>query len=338
MTFARLFHPNRIQQPTSKNIKRQQVSIRKKLKSTPRTRQDPIHYHNRKLAELKAKGEDELPFLLTTAHALNAYMNATNTEDRDNTSMLYFEKACMNHMDFTVPAPQHTMMSKNDVKNDLTTYTCPECKIEWENEDVCLECGLQMNRHPQILIGYNERKDYITSETVNYDDIKSVNEFLREIQGIQKASIPDDISNQMQLVFSHYVDQMPNRTLESMTAKDLYTCLKQEKKYAAYYRYIPTLLSRFTGRPKRTLSSQSLSEIQSMAMKVLAVYKQVKDIVCPERHAFFHTKYITYRLLEYVGENEFLPFIRLIKCPNKLKVQDDMWNEALKIIQQSTKI
>lgn len=339
MTFARLFYAKPRHSASTltssssssssitkqKSSQRHRVSFRKKFKSTPRTKQDPIHYHNRKLAELHAKGECELSFILATAVALNDYMSASTEQDRNRSSEIYFEKANIDVVKDSLAD------SKSDSKVSLQ---CAECKFSYHEDevfDICLECGAQINQRPQILIGYNERKDYITSEGFNYDEIKSVNELLREIQGLQKANIPSEICDEMKLVFSHYVAQC-NRTLQDMTAADLFTCLKQEKKYSNYYRYIPTLLSRFTGRTKRTLSSSSMMEIQTLAGQVVSVYKEAKAKICPTRRAFFNTRYLTYRLLEKVGEDHLLPFIRHIKCPKKYKVQDELWDEVMRLI------
>lgn len=351
MTFASIFQKKIVSSDADTKISDEKNDILSRCKNSSNTKmsttvnkknlhqkfssskRDPVHFHERKMAHFRNNldSKEAQSYLLASFYSLNQYVNSVEEADKERYRNMFFKKC--HPLDLSEETQETKFKRARPDEHISDAYrpidkVCPEC-----SQINCNECGVELEHNMEVLVGFNERKDYLTTTQFVYQRFKSIHDLLREIQGLQKKEIDDNHFQQMKTLFEDYVaTQRPQRNINDMTATDLFKCLKQEKRFSDYYDVIPTLLTRLTNRRKKIFTSKTMKEIEAISHKVELLYDDAVNLIAPERKAFFNTRYLTAKLLERVGEHEALHFIYEMKCPKKKKLQDAIWNEIQKHI------
>lgn len=308
----------------------QSISKKKLHKRLSSSKRDPVHFHERKLAQFRndLSSKEAQDYMLASIYPLEKYITSEHETEKERYRNMFFKQChplewAEENFETYSPTELSCMGLVNGTQNAASQEICPECSTA-----NCKDCGIVGEHEIEVLVGFNERKDYLTTTQFVYQRFKSIHDLLREIQGLQRKDIDENHFKQMKTLFEDYVaTQRPHRDLTQMTATDLFKCLKQEKRFSTYYDVIPTLLTRLTGRPKKIFTSKTMKDIDQISHNIDRLYDDVVKVVAPNRKAFFSTRYLTAKLLEQVGEHESIHFIYEMKCKLKIKLQDAIWDE-----------
>lgn len=205
------------------------------------------------------------------------------------------------------------------------------------DECVCAACGatgvvvnvLESIRHctkcdaTEYVIIDNERppkrdapKD---SSTFSSKRLSHFNEWISQIQGKENTVIPDHV---IAAVVGELKKQMI-MNVAKVTSKQVRVILKKHK-LNSWYEHIPSIIARIKGVPPKMIPPALEERLRCMFKRIQAPFVKHSPI---QRKNFLSYAYAIHKMVELLGEDEYLCKFPLLKSREKLQAQDGIWKK-----------
>lgn len=187
-----------------------------------------------------------------------------------------------------------------------------------ESVMLCTNCGKteQYFEEGSRGLNYHEQIDYSSKRSFTYKRISHFIECLNASQAKQNTSIPEDVLDAVKSEMKKY--RIPP---ERVSASDIRKFLKRcgLVKYYEHVNYILSLIN----HTKRTTLPKHVEE--TLIKMFIATQQPFESVTDNDRVNFLRYNYIIYKMLEIIGETEYLEMFPLLKSRNKLIQHDQVW-------------
>ena len=189
----------------------------------------------------------------------------------------------------------------------------------------CAVCGTEIDvsfapRHTSF-------KETKTTELVPEFPYKRINHFqewLSQIQGKQNTEIVDKVFTALQQEFKkHRIEDF-----RRLTPAFVKQCLKKHG-FTKYYEHAEYIIHHFNGLPPPVLTVETEEEFREMFKEIQIPFARCKP---PKRKNFLSYSYIFHQFAMLTGEDHLLAHFPLLKSRQKLKKQDDIWQNMSKML------
>jgi hypothetical protein len=230
---------------------------------------------------------------------------------------------------------EESLDDKNDCDNDngcdderdCDDDLCRGCKslstfVTYESFRVCTNCGLSLfEMNIQESPGYKEMENYEYRPYFRYKKSSHLNTHLAKLQAKEKVDIPQEvIQGVMKEISKHRLD--PKKINQTKVREFL-----KKLGFTKYYSNSIYIINIINGKEPPTLSPQMEDRIRFMFDMVQPVFQKYKP---DKRKNFISYPYTIYKLCQLLEYNEFLPYLRLLKNPEKLQAQENLWKVICK--------
>lgn len=207
---------------------------------------------------------------------------------------------------------------------DVDTNLCEYCNsgdrtlLLHDGMIYCNECSTM-----QYIIVDNDKPSYKEPQKeisyLNYKRKNHFNEWLNQIQGKETTDIPEDIFNSILLEIKKLkITNMADLTHAKI--REILKKLRQNK----YYEHTPYIYYRITGIPNQYLSPELEEKLRNMFEQIQVPFLKHSPAV---RKNFLSYAYCIHKMIQLLGEDQFLPFFPLLKNREKLFQQEQIWKK-----------
>jgi len=201
---------------------------------------------------------------------------------------------------------------------------CPICHkgelipVEHEGLIICNNCS----RASKFLVE-NEKPSYKEPPKevcfYAYRRINHLREVLAQFQAKETTNIPDEVLEAIRNQARKERIPLTEKWFDNARAKEMLKKLGLNR----YYEHIPYIKDKLGIGPP--VMSPDLEEtLCNLFMILQAPYAKF----CPNsRSNFLNYYYTAYKLCELVDQRQFLPYFQMLKDPEKLKEQDEIWKK-----------
>lgn len=200
---------------------------------------------------------------------------------------------------------------------------CATCNIPLVYDPVeasvsCTLCGKTIPYFEAGIRGlnYQEQVDYASKRAFTYKRISHFVECLNASQAKQNTSIPDSVIDIMHQEMRKY-----RMSPEKVTSQHVRSFLKR-RGLVKYYEHVNYILSMINHTKKTTLPKHVEDTLVKMFVATQKPFESVSDT---DRVNFLRYNYIIYKLLELIGETEYLHMFPLLKSREKMIQHDQVW-------------
>ena len=194
------------------------------------------------------------------------------------------------------------------VVNSEAITLCTHC-------DACEPIVIETERPPS--------KDTVKDSTAFcYKRLNHFNEWLSQIQGKQQTNIPED-------VYANILIELKKRKIQNLsevTAHQIKDILKKLR-YNKWYEHVTFILNRLNGGTAIKPLHPALEEtLRSMFRQIQGPFIRH----CPPgRKNFLSYSYVLHKLVELLGEDEYLESFPLLKSRDKLAAMDEIFRRCV---------
>lgn len=307
---------------------------------------DRIKEINKLICELKKKKNNY--YLNNSKYIFEYFENKKNIENSDENNIkpittknqLLFSifKVQPNEQDCNTTEEINT---KNLVQKYLSNIdeSFIDMNLYLKNMDICSVCnigemtpledeGVLICNNCAVHIPYlieNEKPSYKEPPKevcfYSYKKITHFKEIIAQFQGKETTQIPNDHIDIIEQQIKKERINMSELTYKKM--KEILKKLELNK----YYEHIAFIKNKL-GIPPPVFSQELEETLYNLFMEILVPYAQV----CPNtRVNFLNYHFVLYKLLELLGETQYLPNIPMLKDRVKLIEQDNLWRQICHI-------
>lgn len=211
-----------------------------------------------------------------------------------------------------VPKPPNTAVS-----------SCAFCK----SKDVCIMVGdsyqfcNQCHTVEPILTSEEKPSYRDPPKEITYWAYKRGNhlsEWLAQVQGKETTDIPDEIYDRILVdIKKQRIDNMSD--VSPKKVKDILKRLKLNK----YYEHIPQIVYRLSGQPMPNFPAELEERLKNMFKMVQTPFLKHS----PKRKNFLSYSYCLRKLLQLLGEDEYMSLFGTLKSNSKLYEQEMIWKK-----------
>ncbi len=189
------------------------------------------------------------------------------------------------------------------------------------DEYVCDSCSNHVSRPADTLPSYNEMKEMAPPQRqYTYRRINHWREFLRQIQGKSRRTIPMTVLTDLQKEF-----RKCNVPFETLIPKRVRTKLRKMGA-SKYYEDVEAITHYLNPAYKPIdIPSEREEKLCYMFTQIEGPYERIKKKVKKTRENFQSYSYVFYRFCELLGWTEYLHAPTLLKSPTLLIEQDKWW-------------
>ena len=239
------------------------------------------------------------------------YLNPNSKKEDKNNRAKIFEKFCQRIDGVRI---------KIDDGSKRIKY-CNKCEVEKvldhsESAYICPECG-----EMEIIIIDEDRqiKEYSPYKRMNH-----FREWLNQFQAKESTEIPES-------VFTDIVKEINRNRINDLSElnRDIMQSILKKLGYNNLYEHIPYIINKLSNLPPPKINS----EIESRFLKMFMMIQEPWEIYKPKgRKNFLSYSYILYKFCELLELDELLEYFPLLKSPQKLMEQDQVWKKFCKYL------
>ena len=221
----------------------------------------------------------------------------------------------------------HIENSHVEMSNDW--QHCESCGVQGEividkSNCVCMACGAAMSLveldSPDTL-AYKDREMIDTKPQFTYDKRSHLEDWLRRFQAKENRSIPQEILDKV--VLEARKERVQN--LDLLTEDKVKKYLKKLR-LNDYYDNVINIINRINGRPPFLLTTEIEEKIKHMFQQIQEPYEKHKP---KNRKNFLSYSYTLHKFFQILGLNEFSKYFPLLKSPEKLRQQDEIFKKVV---------
>lgn len=188
----------------------------------------------------------------------------------------------------------------------------------------CLNCGSTrsaMESDTLETLAYKDRELIDTKPQFTYDKRSHLEDWLRRFQAKENRSIPQEILDKVVLE----AKKERIRDLDTLTEDKVKKYLKKLG-LNEYYDNVINIINRINGRPPFLLTVEIEEKIKHMFQQIQEPYEKYKP---KNRKNFLSYSYTLHKFFQILGLNEFSKYFPLLKSPEKLRQQDDIFKKVV---------
>ena len=259
--------------------------------------------------------DDEIVATTPTKGRVDAYLNVRDI----NTGHIYDQYMAM------VEKDQDAMVRLASSHSSQEAHVCEACGdplmyAPVTAQMICTSCGMTTTHYEGGTRGlnYNEQVEYASKRSFTYKRISHFVECLNASQAKQNTSIPDEVVNAMHSEMKKYRLQPQN-----VTSTHIRGFLKR-RGLSKYYEHVNYILS-LINHTKQTSLPKHVEE--TLIKMFIATQQPFETVTDSDRVNFLRYNYIIYKLLEIMGETDYLHMFPLLKSRHKLIQHDQVWKK-----------
>jgi predicted RNA-binding Zn-ribbon protein involved in translation (DUF1610 family) len=260
---------------------------------------------------------DEAQPVMAASPTSNATVDSFLTVTDTNTGHVYDQYLA------TVEGDSDAMGRMAALKEDASEHVCTTCgtALAYSPVDatmVCTQCGATQVYFEGGTRGlnYQEQVDYASKRAFTYKRISHFVECLNASQAKQNTSIPDEVVAAITAEMKKYRIQP-----EDLSSDHVRSFLKR-RGFAKYYEHVNYILS-LINPTKQTSLPQHVEE--TLIKMFIATQQPFESVTESDRVNFLRYNYIIYKMLEIIGETDYLHLFPLLKSRHKLIQHDQVW-------------
>ena len=227
-------------------------------------------------------------------------------------------------------------MKADRIEHSGTQYACDACGgynllVDAATaERMCGDCGAlkRGDVHTSLDTSHGvapSEQDHVELETrFCYKRINHFNEWLASLQGRENTDIPAEIVEQVRQEFVKARLNDPDEITQIRT-RQILKKIGCAKLYEHSY-HICRLLG---GKSADLIPRELEAKLKTMFQTIQQPFETVKPAT---RKNFLSYSYTLYKFLELLGHDEYLPYLPLLKSPEKLFNQDKIWRAVCAIL------
>lgn len=209
---------------------------------------------------------------------------------------------------------------KQDDGSNRIKY-CKECKVEkildfGESAYICPTCG-----DMEIIIVDEDRQ---IKEYSPYKRLNHFREWLNQFQAKESTEIPES-------VFTDLVKEINRNRITDLSDlnRDLMQGMLKKLGYNHLYEHIPYIINKLSNLPPPKING----EIENNFLKMFMLIQEPWELYKPKgRKNFLSYSYILYKFCELLELDDLLQYFPLLKSPQKLMEQDQVWKKFCKYL------
>jgi hypothetical protein len=213
-------------------------------------------------------------------------------------------------------------------KNNILNQLCPICYIEKsiqpsEGYLVCLECG----HSDQVIIDtekINFKEPFYENKNSGYKKMNHFSELMNQFQAKESTDINPEI---FKMIIIEIKKQKITNPLH-LKKKKMREILKKLE-LNQYFEHIPFIINKLTGLQPPTITREYEEKIKTMFKKIQYPFELYRP---KYRKNFLNYNYVFYKFFELLDLDHFLPHFPLLKSINKLREQDEIWENICKYL------
>lgn len=279
-------------------------------------------------------GEDELKYTLDSCNLIMQFYQLLDREQELlNKQNLSFEES--NELNnivcnknsiadeyFKKFNPNYNFQYKH---NNLNFSLCLFCNINMEYSNgflVCNECGICRNTlETNGELSYKEMQDYDYRPQFTYDKMTHLEDWLRRFQSKENRIIPQEVLDKV------IVEAKKERINDlSLLSEDKVKKYLKKLNLNEYYDNIIGIINRINGRPPFTLTTEIEEKIKTMFQQIQEPFEKYKP---NNRKNFLSYSYTLHKFFQILGLDEFSKYFPLLKSPDKLRQQDEIFKKVV---------
>ena len=210
-------------------------------------------------------------------------------------------------------------------------WTCSSCGHEGvvidsrESIVLCVSCGATRSYFglTKDNLTYKEQTEQ-SCEKVTFA-YKRVNHFIEQLNNLQAKENTEGPREVIEAVRAEYKKVRATKRSE-ITPEKVRAFLKKLK-LNNYYDHMFSICNEIKGVPSPRLSPHLEDQLKHMFAQVQRPFDKYRP---SGRKNFLSYNYTLYKMCELLGEDDLLPYFKLLKSPTKLHAQDCMWKNICK--------
>jgi uncharacterized Zn finger protein (UPF0148 family) len=248
----------------------------------------------------------------TTTNTIESYVDVTQR----NTKHIYDQYLA--HVEGDPEAMTRVATQADDDEHLCQPCATPLVYSPVDATMICPQCGVSkpyLERGNRGLT-YQEQVDSQSKRTFTYKRISHFIECLNASQAKQNTSIPDDVIEAIRHEMKkHRIE--PNQVTTDNVRKFL-----KRRGFSKYYEHVNYILSSINTSMRTSLPQHVEETLVKMFTATQVPFEQVTD---SDRVNFLRYNYIIYKMLEIIGETDYLYMFPLLKSRHKLIQHDQVW-------------
>jgi rubrerythrin len=218
-------------------------------------------------------------------------------------------------------------------KFTLENLHCKECNVPYDIQSsylVCPRCGICVPTVEQAAeLSYKEMQDYDYRPQFTYEKMTHLEDWLRRFQAKENKIIPQEILDKVILEAKKERIKDLNLLTEDKVKRYLKKLHLNE-----YYDNIIGIINRINGRPPFRLTPEIEDKIKTMFQQIQEPFEKFKP---QGRKNFLSYSYVLHKMFQIIGLHEFAKYFPLLKSPDKLRQQDEIFSKIVGYVSQIDK-
>jgi hypothetical protein len=210
----------------------------------------------------------------------------------------------------------------------MAEYVCEQCSgtlVREKDFRTCVSCGtcFPIWESGEEGLTYEQRINEVVT-VYTYRRSAHFSEWLSKLQGREMTSVPEPVLEAVksELKKARILD---SSDIDHKTIKFYLKKLKLSK----FYEHVPQITQVLTGKKPPTFTTDLETKLRQMFDEIQAPFDKVRP---SGRSNFLSYGYCLYKMCELLGEDEYLPFLPLLKSFSKLHQQDLIWKDICAIL------
>jgi len=295
---------------------------------------------NRELVTLQSNN-DEIEYLLNTYKLIDQYHQLEERESHikghgdgnleGELFQISKEKSELMY-EYSLRNEGHLLSEIRNVYN-YEDSCCPKCGDDFgllEGFLVCVACGFSKTTlHLSETPSYKELQEYDYKPQFTYLKRSHFDDWLKRFQAKENTEIPQEIIDTVLLE----TKKERVRDLKSLTEDKVKKYLKKNG-YNKYYDHVVHIIHRLNGIPPLQLTPEIEDKLRQMFLQIQEPFEKYKP---KTRKNFLSYSYTLHKFFQILGLEEYTKYFTLLKSPEKLRQQDEIFRKIVAEMAQKDK-
>lgn len=276
-------------------------------------------------------GEDEVEYLLDSTQLILEYMSLEqketdllneNVQDVDSVNRILNQKTNIVEQYMSKFEPNHIPQKPQSSREFII---CEDCNAHYESAEgflVCPVCGKCIQTlETSTDLSFKEMQTYDYRPQFTYNKKTHLEDWIRRFQAKENRSIPQEVLDKVVL------------EAQKERVKDLGLLTEEKvKKYLKkldlndYYDNVIGIINRINGRKPFTLTVEIEDKVKKMFQQIQEPFERHRPAA---RKNFLSYAYVLNKFFQILGLYEFSKYFPLLKSPDKLRQQDDIFKKIV---------
>lgn len=213
---------------------------------------------------------------------------------------------------------------------DSISLACEDCKtplVVDDGYDVCIECGaIPVNSCSDYQISYRDTQELIVKANGSYKRTARFSDWLSSIQAKENTEIPAN-------VYEAILKEIARERIDDLSLVDTAKIKEYlgKMRLTRYYDHAPRIVKYISGMPPVTIPPDVEAKLNIMFNHIQEAFEIVKARSELGRSSFMHYPFVLFKFCQLLERTDIIK-PQLLKCPEKLRVQEMLWQGVCEIV------